>query len=706
MKKLILLPFLVLSLFAVSQNDSLVNGNFETGDCSGWQIIKGTVPTSTPPQPYTFISSGISTCDSSTNHNIVSSGNDQVIGSGLPKVFPGGNYSLQLGDGTGTGYGAARIQQTFKVDSVNTAFAYHYAVVLNDAGHTLSEQPYFTTRIFDEIGDTIHLKGLTYLPVSSGGDPDFVAYPGGVYLPWETEYVDLSSYVGQNVTVEFTTGDCAQGGHYSYAYIDAECLVPTPCLFMDFDFANVLPVACTSPGSVTVNVLGGNPPFSYNWSSGDTTSTISPVIAGFYDLTLVDSSGCSKTKTVLVNGVSSFSNFDLEANISSGSFRPNQTTRIDLNAFNDGCIDTTGQLMLVFDNRVAMSSVYPTPDYTNGDTLIWNTPTLNYDSAHFMPYVYVVTNGVVNVGDTLCFDVQITPTLGDVNTTNNYKNYCRAVINSYDPNYKDVYPKGECSENYVLSNQELTYTVHFQNTGTAPAIDIYVLDTLNASLDINSVRVIGQSHDMLITEVENGNVLNFKFDNINLPDSTSNEEESHGYVIFRVDPITNIPHQTKVENSVGIYFDSNLPVYTNTVFNTFVDSIPNKETTLTETAITSYDLNGITYDSTGTYYQYLASAEGCDSTIVLNLTISTTGINVLNAGKDVMVYPNPIRNELKISVPSSFTNYQVEVISITGQPIFRGNNTSKINTASFAQGIYFVKVWNDKQVQIKKVIKE
>ena len=79
---------------------------------------------------------------------------------------------------------------------------------------------------------------------------------------------------------------------------------------------------------------------------------------------------------------------------------------------------------------------------------------------------------------------------------------------------------------------------------------------------------------------------------------------------------------------------------------------------------------------------------------------------MLNSSKDVVVYPNPIRNELKISVPNTFSTYQVEVISITGQPMFKGNNTSKINTTSFAQGIYFVKVWNDKQVQIKKIVKE
>ena len=493
--------------------------------------------------------------------------------------------------------------------------------------------------------------------------------------------------------------------NYGYAYVEAESISPTDCMFFDFSFTNAQHITCDSIGYVSTQVNSGYPPYSYQWSSGEITAELYPNVPDIYSLTVTDTLGCVLTKSVLING-SYYSQFDLEANLSANAFRPGQSTRIDLNAFNDGCIDTPSQLTLVLDNLVSYSNAFPAPNVINGDTLIWNTPSLYYDSTHFMPYVYVVTNSGANVGDTLCFNVSITPTLGDADTTNNQKQYCYRVINSYDPNYKEVYPKGECFENYVLNNQELTYTVHFQNTGTAPAIDVFIMDTLDANLDINTVRIVGQSHDNLVTEVINGNTLKFIFDNINLPDSAFDEAASHGYVIFTTQPIASIVSPSRVENKVGIYFDTNEPIITNTVFNTFVDTIPHKETILNETAITNYELNGITYDSSGTYYQYLASADGCDSTIVLNLTITTTGINVLNTGKDVMIYPNPIRNELKISVPSTFINYQVEIISITGQSMFKGNNTSIINTTSFAQGIYFVKVWDDKQVQIKKIVKE
>jgi len=50
---------------------------------------------------------------------------------------------------------------------------------------------------------------------------------------------------------------------------------------------------------------------------------------------------------------------------------------------------------------------------------------------------------------------------------------------------------------------------------------------------------------------------------------------------------------------------------------------------LTETAVDSYTLNGQTYTQSGVYTQVVPAANGCDSTITLNLTVSYTGLNEL-----------------------------------------------------------------------------
>ncbi len=52
----------------------------------------------------------------------------------------------------------------------------------------------------------------------------------------------------------------------------------------------------------------GQPPFSYLWSTGDTTQTISGLCAGIYSLTVTDSNSCSVTQNAAVSG-SSFSAF-------------------------------------------------------------------------------------------------------------------------------------------------------------------------------------------------------------------------------------------------------------------------------------------------------------------------------------------------------------------------------------------------------------
>src|SRR4029077_1335171 len=50
-----------------------------------------------------------------------------------------------------------------------------------------------------------------------------------------------------------------------------------------------------STGSITTNVSGGKPPFSYLWSTGATTTSIPGLTAGTYTLTVTDSTGCTNT---------------------------------------------------------------------------------------------------------------------------------------------------------------------------------------------------------------------------------------------------------------------------------------------------------------------------------------------------------------------------------------------------------------------------
>jgi hypothetical protein len=137
---------------------------------------------------------------------------------------------------------------------------------------------------------------------------------------------------------------------------------------------------------------------------------------------------------------------------------------------------------------------------------------------------------------------------------------------AYDPNYKEV-EEGYTENNYVLDGTWLNYTVHFQNTGNAPASLVYIEDQLSADLDWSTLQPLNGSHDFTTTLSDNG-MVEFRFENINLPDSTSDLEGSQGYVSYRIKLRDGLNAFTEVANTAAIYFDANEPIITNTTVNT------------------------------------------------------------------------------------------------------------------------------------------
>jgi hypothetical protein len=146
--------------------------------------------------------------------------------------------------------------------------------------------------------------------------------------------------------------------------------------------------------------------------------------------------------------------------------------------------------------------------------------------------------------------------------------FCLQAVNSYDPNDKTGFPTGAKSAHFIEQNTELEYFIRFQNTGNAEAFNIEIRDTLATDfLDIASVRPGAASHAYTF-DLQGNNVVVFKFANINLPDSTTNEAASHGFIKFRVKQHVDVPLQSEIRNQAAIFFDINAPVMTNQTLHT------------------------------------------------------------------------------------------------------------------------------------------
>lgn len=125
--------------------------------------------------------------------------------------------------------------------------------------------------------------------------------------------------------------------------------------------------------------------------------------------------------------------------------------------------------------------------------------------------------------------------------------------------------------NHVLPNTDLEYLIRFQNTGNAPAANVLVSDTIAEHLDLNSVEVNGFSHPVSTSIDFESRTIDFYFSAINLPDSTSNEPESHGFIRFKIEQNDDLVHETEINNTGYIYFDYNEAIITNTTWTTIFD---------------------------------------------------------------------------------------------------------------------------------------
>lgn len=388
---------------------------------------------------------------------------------------------------------------------------------------------------------------------------------------------------------------------------------------------SVQDVSCGGPGFASAFGLNGSPPYTYSWDHNPipNDSSISFPIPGYYTLNLSDGGGCSKSASVLIGGPALSQTTDIKANLITTDFRPGFPTKIWIDAFNTTCTPFSGELILQVDPWLEFDSASIAPDRIKGDSLIWNLNNLAYDSAHFKTCVFVRTKLEAVLGENLCLGLDVPNPNVPILTKNLVSRpYCYEVIGSYDPNDKLVYPKGDCQDNLLKKDELLTYTVRFQNTGNASAINVFILDTLDANLDLKSVKILASSHSPMITELLPDRVLKFRFDNIQLPDSNTNEALSHGYVVYEVQAWDSLTDGTLVENSASIFFDFNDPVITPAVQNTLWDMLPASDTTRISIASCGrYSLNNRSYSRSGTYFQRLISRANCDSILQLDLTL-------------------------------------------------------------------------------------
>ena len=234
-------------------------------------------------------------------------------------------------------------------------------VIENDPVYVISAQ---TT------GATCNLEtGIATISLS-GGEPNYTyVLDGGPEESGNFSSVTFNYLSPGPHTVEVTDGSgCNQSISFS---INSSSGV-------DFTLTSTDAIGGNN-GTIQTSITQGEPPFTLSWSSnvnGQTGLTVTNLSAGTYTLTITDSNGCIKTRTVVVDGnviLSSYLTYEVCDSdlVNSGALLLKGPKQMLLEGFYELNIGNTNCILneAIFEAVVTVNGVTTTDDFYTGTTL-------------------------------------------------------------------------------------------------------------------------------------------------------------------------------------------------------------------------------------------------------------------------------------------------------------------------------------------------
>ena len=311
-----------------------------------------------------------------------------------------------------------------------------------------------------------------------------------------------------------------------------------------------------------------------------------------------------------------------------------------LECSNFGSIPASGTVQFQLPEEITFISASPTPSSVMGETISWSIELGPFET------IRIGITGTVDAMAILGDMVRVGAAINgenDTNLLNNQDAIIQTITGSFDPNDKTSYPSGAVDIDDYNPNRPLEYLIRFQNTGTDTAFNVFIIDTLPSILDPCNLDVIAASHPFNL-DYNGDNIVQFNFDDILLPDSTTNLEASNGFVKFSIQTRETLELGDSVENRAAIYFDFNAPIITN-----------------------------------------FAQLK------IVNLPSST---NTFTIAKQIRVYPNPTRDQLHIQPESAILIHSLHIFNSVGQEVLQYQNNNDeiidLNISTLETGVYFM----------------
>ncbi|MFZ1528030.1 MAG: hypothetical protein WAT19_04720 [Ferruginibacter sp.] len=245
------------------------NIDFEQGSFNGWTCFSGIARSVNNQNVISLTNVG----QIPGRHEIIPSfpfpGYDEY--GNFPKSCPNGSgYSIKLGDNTGK-HEAEGIEYVFTIPPTATEFSlvYHYALVIEDPGHQLHEQPRLRIEVTNVTDDEpLNCSSISF--VAGANLPGFQLSPRSYgtrrfyYKDWSANTIKLNGLQGKTIQLLIKNADCVFFDHFGYTYLD----INTEC-------NGFMPGTSYCAGDTAVNVKAPIGYQSYKWFNNNFTQVLS-----------------------------------------------------------------------------------------------------------------------------------------------------------------------------------------------------------------------------------------------------------------------------------------------------------------------------------------------------------------------------------------------------------------------------------------------
>ena len=205
--------------FAIFQN-----GGFESGNFTGWTQGAGVNNGLTGAQP--FSGSSVSLGAGGTFRGAVVTGGPDLVGA--PIALPRTGANTARVNNRATGGIANFISQADVITNADRDTTdnrlhvrFSYSVVLEDPGHSASQQPFFFLRVRNVTKNTMLFEDFAFAGQTGTLFQVVPANPSFKYLDWRNvDVLVADADVGDSIEVYLLASDCSPTAHSGYAYLD------------------------------------------------------------------------------------------------------------------------------------------------------------------------------------------------------------------------------------------------------------------------------------------------------------------------------------------------------------------------------------------------------------------------------------------------------------------------------------------------------